>query len=221
MRPCAVSSRGGPRTGRARRRPLGTAARGRDVFVSRDGGMKRPGVGPDSRGKGGAPPSAFCGEGGVWPRLFSYPVALARAVGEGYVREAGRVRWRQPQLSTSSGAGLTLSLTRRGGGTRIAKAPQTAGVRRSPCPHASTRGFFYLRGLQSSATPTPAIAKPTTSDACRPCPLPAKATIRRSLCVPSTVSSKQPRSTSNAPRYRCIESGRLTASRCKRGGCLA
>jgi hypothetical protein len=80
-------------------------------------------------------------------------------------------------------------------------------------------GLFYRWRLQSAATPMTAIPKPTTSDACRPCPLPPKETIRRSQRVPSTASNRQPRSTSNTPRYRSIESRTLPATgRGGRGG---
>jgi len=68
------------------------------------------------------------------------------------------------------------------------------------------------RRLQSNATPTTAIPKPTTSDACRPCPLPPKEKIRRSQRVPSTASNRQPRSTNDAPRYRSIESRTLPST---------
>ena len=68
------------------------------------------------------------------------------------------------------------------------------------------------RRLQSNATPTTAIPKPTTSDTCRPCPLPPKEKIRRSQRVPSTASNRQPRSTNDAPRYRSIESRTLPST---------
>lgn len=85
--------------------------------------------------------------------------------------------------------------------------PNSAAGRRSlgPSPPAGpARPTPYARRVQSAVTPRTAIPKPTTSDAWRPCPLPPKERTRRSQCVPSTASSRQPRSTSNAPRYRSI-----------------
>lgn len=96
-------------------------------------------------------------------------------------------------------------------------APDSAAGRRSlgPSPPAGpARPTPYARRLQSAVTPMTAIPKPTTSDACRPCPLPPNERINRSQCVPSTASSRQPRSTSNAPRYRSIASETLAAMAC-------
>src|SRR5829696_830512 len=73
-------------------------------------------------------------------------------------------------------------------------------------------GGSYPRRVQSAATPMTAIPKPRTSDMCRACPLPPKERIKRSHCVPSTASSRQPRSTSNVPRYRSIVSRTLSAT---------
>jgi hypothetical protein len=50
-----------------------------------------------------------------------------------------------------------------------------------------------------------------TSDACSPCPRPGKVATTASHRVPSSASSEQPISTSEAPRYRRIEPGRLPA----------
>jgi hypothetical protein len=164
MRTCAVSSRRGPRTGRARRRPFGTAARWPGRFrVTRwwdETTRGRTGL----AGNRGSPAERLLRRRrGLAPPLF-LPCCAGPCHWRRNVREAGRVRWRQPQLSTSPGAGLTLSLTHAGWGTRIAKAPQTAGVRRSPCPHPSTRGSSTSgdsRAVRHRHPPSPNPRPPT------------------------------------------------------------